>query len=50
MEARLPQQITQYMPRAHESLTYPIETLFNRAGVAEAGGTDQLRREALNAG
>ena len=42
MEARLQQQMTQYVPRAHEGLTCPIETLFNRAGVAEAGGTDQL--------
>ena len=27
MEARLPQQMTQYVPRAHEGLTCPIETL-----------------------
>ena len=42
MEARLPQQMTQYEPRAHEGLTCPIAPLFNRAGIAEAGGSDQL--------
>ena len=42
MEARLPQQMTQYVPRAHEGLTGPIATLFNRAEIAEAGGCDLL--------
>ena len=42
MEAKLSQQMTQYVPRAHKGLTCPIALLFNRAGVAEAGGTDQL--------
>ena len=42
MEARLPQQMTQYVPRAHEGLTYLIAPLFNRAGIAEAGGSEQL--------
>ena len=37
METRLPQQMTQYMPRAHESLTCPIETLFNREGQQRQG-------------
>ena len=32
MEARLPQQMTQYVSRAHEVLTCPIAPLFNREG------------------
>ena len=39
---RLPQQMTQYVPRAHEGLTCPIAPLFNRAGIAEPAGIDQL--------
>jgi len=42
MEARLPQQMTQYVPRAHEGLTCPIAPLFKKAGITEAGGSDQL--------
>ena len=42
MEARLPQQMTQYVPRAHEGLTCRIAPLFNRAGIAEPAGIDQL--------
>ena len=42
MEARLPQQMTQYMPRDHAGFTYPISPLFIRAGTTEAGGSDQL--------
>jgi len=41
MEARLPQQMTQYVPRAHEGLNCPIAPLFNRAGIAEAEVSDQ---------
>jgi len=40
MEARLPQQMTQYVPRDYEGLTCPIAPLFNRAGIAESGGSD----------
>ena len=32
----------QYVPRAQEGLTCPIAPLFNRAGIAEAGVSDQL--------
>jgi len=42
MEVRLPQQMTQYVPRAHEGLTCPIASLFKRAGISEAGGSNQL--------
>ena len=38
MEARLPQEMIQYVPRAHEGLTCPIAPIFNRAGIAKAGG------------
>ena len=34
--------MTQYVPRDHEGLTCPIAHLFYRAGIAEAGGSDQL--------
>jgi len=42
MEARLPQQMTQYVPRGYEGLTCRIAPLFNRAGIAEPAGIDQL--------
>jgi len=34
--------MTQYVPRGYEDLTCPIAPLFNRAGIAEAGRSDQL--------
>ena len=53
MEARLLQQMTQYVPRAHEGLTCPIETLFNMEGQQSQGklisceGPRGLRPEAM---
>jgi len=52
MEARLPQQMTQHVPRAHEGLTCPIETFFNREGqqrqweLISCEGQRGLRQEA----
>ena len=53
MEARLLQQMTQYVPRAHEGLTCPIETLFNMEGqqrqweLISCEGPRGLRPEAM---
>ena len=53
MEARLLQQMTQYVRRAHEGLTCPIETLFNMEGQQSQGklisceGPRGLRPEAM---
>ena len=42
MEDSLPQQKTQFVPKAHEGLTCAKALLFNRAGIEEAGESDQL--------